>query len=97
MKKRGAWVNRRMKARFTGNLAEYEVGRKTECRVKGCVSFMLKGEIHYAAQVEGYSPVMSPGICERPTPFGDASPYVLICRECGNKKKKNPNYWLRRK
>lgn len=99
MRKRGAWVNRATKARFTGSLVEYTVGRKTECRNARCSTFMLKGETHYAAHVEGYSPTMGPGICERPTPFGP-DPYVLVCKKCGDESLEHPNdlkYMLRRK
>lgn len=74
------------KTKFTGSLAEYTVGRRTKCRNRGCETILLKGEIHYAAMVEGYSPTMNPAICERPTPFGNA-PYVLVCRDCGDKSK----------
>ena len=95
--KRGAWVNRTRKAKFTGEFEPHIMGRKSDCRVKGCETKMLKGETHYAAAVEGYSPIMGPSICERPEYFGGNTPYVLICKKCYEKKMANPKWWMRRK
>jgi rubrerythrin len=94
--KRGHWTRGRSKARFTGVMADHEMGRKSECRNKGCTNIMLKGQTHYAAAVEGRHPHMTPGICERPEYH--IGPYVLICRECGDKHKADPRrHRLRRK
>ena len=94
----GHWtasMRARGKARFTGVLHEHEMGRKSECRNKGCTNHMLKGEIAWAAQVEGDHPHMRCSINERPDySIGN---YVLICKECGDRHQADPKYRLRRK